>query len=275
MRVSIASEAAGPDRANEDFVAATTTAVVLLDGAGAPPGVDLGCHHGVAWFARTLGTTLLARIADPTGGQLSDCLREAITHTADQHVKSCDVQGPKSPGATVIAVRALDSAFEYLVLADSTLVLDRSHELEVITDPREALIGREFRAAMDATPNGTRAHEEALATYIASIAMHRNQPGGFWVAAADPTAADHAITGTVPLHQLSRVAIFSDGAARPIERFHLMDWPSALDLISRDGPAAIIRAVREAEDSDPQGVRWPRGKARDDATIALCFPAGD
>ncbi|MFI7690617.1 hypothetical protein ACIBQ6_16205 [Nonomuraea sp. NPDC049655] len=62
MRVTFATQAA-PGRANEDFVAATPDAAVLLDGAGTPPGSDSGCSHGVAWYSRTLGSTLIASIS--------------------------------------------------------------------------------------------------------------------------------------------------------------------------------------------------------------------
>jgi hypothetical protein len=34
------------------------------------------------------------------------------------------------------------------------------------------------------------------------------------------------------------------------------------------------RQVREAESSDLDGSRWPRGKAHDDATVAYCCAIG-
>ena len=40
-----------------------------------------------------------------------------------------------------------------------------------------------------------------------------------------------------------------------------------IDVIREHGPAALIRQVRAAEDADPDRERWPRYKARDDATI--------
>jgi hypothetical protein len=45
-----------------------------------------------------------------------------------------------------------------------------------------------------------------------------------------------------------------------------------LDLMENDGPQAVIRAICEAENSDPEAERWPRGKVHDDATAALCAP---
>jgi hypothetical protein len=45
--------------------------------------------------------------------------------------------------------------------------------------------------------------------------QHANRPGGYWIAAADPTAAHHAVRGNVALtgqHRLVRAALLTDGA---------------------------------------------------------------
>ena len=67
MRVTLATDPGTPGWPNEDFAAVASGAAVLLDGATTfPRGADTGCVHGVAWYARTLGTTLLAAItAEP------------------------------------------------------------------------------------------------------------------------------------------------------------------------------------------------------------------
>ena len=57
----MATRAGHPGRVNEDFVGAVPGALVLCDGAGIRGSGHL-CHHGTAWYARTLGATLLARL---------------------------------------------------------------------------------------------------------------------------------------------------------------------------------------------------------------------
>ena len=39
-----------------------------------------------------------------------------------------------------------------------------------------------------------------------------------------------------------------------------------MTVLRDHGPGGLIRQVRAAEDSDPDGARWPRSKARDNAT---------
>ena len=67
---------------------------------------------------------------------------------------------------------------------------------------------------------------------------------------------------------LSAVALLSDGATRLADRYHLATWDQLAAILDDHGPAGLIRQVRAAEDSDPEGRRWPRGKTRDDATAA-------
>lgn len=270
MHLEIATEPARLDRPNEDFIAASPSAVVLLDGAGTPPGSDCGCAHGVAWFVTRLGVNLLASVTNQPDRALTDCLADAITTTAALHPE-CDLTHPGTPSATVIAVRLTGQDLEYLVLADSTLVLEHTDPTAgpaAITDDREAQVGAAFRGSMDAVPIGTPDHADALRAYVEAMRAHRNQQDGFWVATADPAAAYASLTGSVPRADVTGFTMLSDGASRLVDRFHLADWTEALKLIRDHGPAALIREVRTAELSDINGQRWPRGKAHDDAAVA-------
>jgi hypothetical protein len=237
MRVSWATEPGSPDRPNEDFVAAASGAVVVLDGCSLPLGTDLGCLHGTAWYARRLGTRLLTRLLDdpsvPVGEPDGDPLRAALAASIDEvaaaHRGTCDLGHPNTPAATVVALRVRGDAVEYLVLADSSLVLHTLGRLEVVT-------------------------ESMARTY----------------AAAHPDAAQRAVTGVVPLTGLRRAALLTDGATRLADRFGINDWRELVHLLEEYGPEALIQRTREAELTDPDGRRWPRGKRHDDATVALC-----
>jgi hypothetical protein len=76
----------------------------------------------------------------------------------------------------------------------------------------------------------------------------------------------------VPIDTLSSALLLSDGASRLVDRFELATWPEAVNLARESGPSAIIDQVRDTERIDPEGLRWPRGKSRDDATAAYAVP---
>ena len=55
----------------------------------------------------------------------------------------------------------------------------------------------------------------------------------------------------------------------PGVEFELGSWEMLIQFLNDHGPAALIDHVRQAEDSDPRGERWPRTKRRDDASALL------
>jgi Protein phosphatase 2C len=266
--VSFASEPGSKGQPNEDFVAAAPDMIVLLDGAGTPDGLDSGCVHGVPWFTRQLGTMLLRTYKGPT---LAGCLAYSIDQVADGHKDVCDLAHPGTPSATVIMVRIKDGILDYLVLADSVLLLRLADDqIRVLTDDREAITGQSLRREMDALPAGTAEHRVAHREYVRAMRAYRNRDHGFWVADAQPTAAAHALTGSVNLADLRDLALLSDGASRLADRFGLLSHRAVMDLLRDRGPSELIAQTRAAEASDPSGNHWPRGKATDDATAVYC-----
>ncbi|WP_327067430.1 integrase [Kitasatospora sp. NBC_01302] len=222
------------------------------------------------WHVSRLGVSLLAEITKRPGEALAECLAAAITQTAELHGDTCDLAHPGTPSATVIATRIGEEEGEYLVLADSTLVLEPADGRApvAITDDRETKVGAVLRQPMDAEATGSQAHTDALRAYAEALRGHRNRPGGFWVAAADSAAAHEALTGTVPCADLAGFTLLSDGASRLVDRFALADWFQTPRLVCAQGPAELIHQVRAGERDDAAGKRWPRGKAHDDAAVA-------
>ncbi|MFI6706517.1 protein phosphatase 2C domain-containing protein [Nonomuraea sp. NPDC050478] len=248
LRVSYAS-AAAPGRANEDYVLAGPSWVVVLDGATPAPGVEPGCRHGVPWLVRTLAGALAAGIED--GGPLPEVLAAAITATMKAHGGSCDLGNPHSPSATAALARRRGDRLEYLVLCDSAVALwRRDGSVTVVRDDR-----------LDHLPGG-RPYSLELVTSL------RNRPGGFWVAGACPEAAGQALAGAVPVTELRGAALFTDGATR-LADWYGRAWESLVAGAAE--PEKLLAETREQERA--RGV--PHGKLHDDATAAwVSFPPG-
>jgi hypothetical protein len=217
---------------------------------------------------RRLGTQLLTLLATQLDRSPADSLAQAITDVAALHADTCDLGHPGSPSATVAILRAQPEAVDYLVLSDTTILLEEPAGIRVLTDDRLEHVAAVQHSAMHQHATGSADHTRSFAELVTEQRRHRNQPNGFWVASTDPSAAQHALTDTVARHGLQRAAVLSDGATRLVDRFGLLDWPGFLDVLAEQGPDAIIAQVRAAEHSDPDGQRWPRGKRHDDATAA-------
>ena len=255
-------------RPNEDFAGVLGDCAVLLDGSGAPGGLPTGCVHGVPWFVRQIGSRCLAAMAagDPAT-PLADILAAAIHDTAARHAGTCDLTVPGTPSGMVVMARAGEDALDYLVLGDSALAAELGDgTVEVVTDRRMELVAADEYKAVLALPIGTPEHQAARIAYVRRQQPMRNQPGGYPVASTAPGAAALALTGR--LADVRRAAMLTDGLTRYAE-FGLGTWGDLLGCLSACGPAGLIRRVREAEVSDPDGRQWPRAKRHDDAGVVF------
>jgi hypothetical protein len=155
------------------------------------------------------------------------------------------------------------------VLGDVTLAIEAADGLRIITDNRVDSTAKAERAAADALPDGSPEKAKALIRMKHAELAARNLPGGFWVAAANPAAVGHSLTGEIPLRTIHRVMLLTDGAARAAKPFKLYDWPGMFSAVASEGPGGLIKQVRMAEDADPTGIQHPRNKIHDDATVAF------
>jgi hypothetical protein len=263
----MATSAGKAGKPNEDFTGAVPGAAVLLDGAGIP-GTESICSHGVAWYTHRLGGALLGSLSRDDGQDLVAILASAIAEIAADHRTTCDITNPSSPQATVVIVRAREGWLDYLLLADCFLVLDQvCGGPRVITDEREVITRRMCSAPLHGVALGTPEYDRIRDSCIEALQAHRNQQGGYWIAKDDPHAAQEAVTGSHPLHDVDSFALLSNGASRIVSPYGVTDWPGVLELLSASGPAEIIRRVRQAEARSPEG---PDVTTADDATVAHC-----
>lgn len=265
MLVHFATLPGRHDRPNEDFVGAFPDCAVLLDGSGGPSELPSGCSHGVPWYVRQLGTRLLADM-ETNQASLTEILANGITSVGDLHRDSCDLEAPGTPAGIVLMARVVDDAFEYLVLGDSTLAIENHTDIEVISDRRIDQVATAERLQMETLPVGTPEHQAARIRFVELQRTLRNKPDGYWIASTDPKAADEALTGSVPLQEIRRASLLSDGVTRFVE-FGLGDWHDLLGMLDTWGPTSIFERIREAEVGDPDGKRWPRAKQHDDVAV--------
>ncbi|WP_443067581.1 protein phosphatase 2C domain-containing protein [Streptomyces sp. NBC_01268] len=263
MDVSAHSSAC-PGRANEDFAIWSDRVALVVDGAGMPDALQAPCIHGVSWFAKTLGAELLAEASG--SASLRDALAGAIELTADAHRSTCAIDDPLSPSATLAVLRWSSDAVDWLVLGDCTLVVEREGAVEAVSDTRLASVAASERAAMKGAAPGSPERQRLHASLVRAERARRNRPGGYWVAASEPAAAEAALCGSYPSQDLVQAALLTDGAARLVTTFALASWPGCLRILGERGPQALLRSVRAAELSDGDMTRWPRSKPHDDAT---------
>jgi hypothetical protein len=269
MRVSTATSPGSDQAPNEDAVCSSSRVAVVVDGVTAPAGLETGCVHGTAWYARQLATCAVST-SENTALDLRAALHEAIALVADSHKDSCDLSADGTPSATIAVVRENGGCVEYLVLSDATVAIAVDGRAEVITDERHLVLLAEPKRAVQSAPVGSEEREKLLRDLVTTQRKLRTIPGGYWLAGAVPSAAAHALCGSVPISDGLCVAAMTDGAARLVEVFEDQSWPDALQQLQKSGPDEWIRRVRDLEATDAALTRWPRYRLSDDAALAQC-----
>ena len=257
MRTELVSEPGDVQRPNEDFASVALPAsgrggvLVALDGV-TPPRSGTGCLHSVPWFTARLGGALTELAVSLMDVPLVEVLSGAITRTARSHGEGCDLSHPRTPQATVVLARWSPTAVEYLVLSDSALLVESPDGVVTpVLDDRLARLPR-----------------TALATDALIDANLRNKEGGFFTAAADPSVAGRAVTGSLDRAQVRALAALTDGAARWVERFGEGNWTDCFTFVRKRGAQALVDRVRELEHADAAArTHLQHSKTHDDATV--------
>ena len=271
---------------NEDLVAAVDGVAMVLDGASVPAGMPACCDRDAAWYVHQLAAAVIAALSGDTSPDLKAVLAQAIGTTDRVHAAGCTGQDRNAmgPNATVALVREQGGRLDWLVLGDSTLLLDTGQGVAEHCDRQVKTIEPRLRARIfERLRNGAGydnpAHQQTLAAIVEAERRLRNTPGGYWIAGADPAAASHSLTGSCRIGvgpgEVRRFALVSDGAERAVTMFRLHpSWEAFLDALATDGPAACIAAVRTVEEGDPDGRRYPRTKPSGDASALVCDLVG-
>jgi hypothetical protein len=139
-----------------------------------------------------------------------------------------------------------------LVLADSPIVAFGQGEPDVLADDRLVSL-----------------RDKGKLRTGADVHNRRNADDGFWVAEADPAAAEQAVRRSWPRDATDAVLIASDGVAIGVDEYHLFDWRQVLEIARSRGTESVLDTVRTAEEQDPDGERWPRPKRHDDQALVL------
>jgi hypothetical protein len=205
--------------------------------------------HDVPWLVAHLGANLAGLLLREQGAALVDVLRHGIAATMRDHAGHCDLTNGDSPSSTVAILRygAGAETVDYVVLGDSAVVIENGDgELVVAHDDRTAY----------------------LSDYsLAGVSRLRNTDEGFWIASNRPDAADKALAGSVPLSDVARAALMTDGITRLVERYG-RSWLELLDRMDKYGPGQLVADVRAEELAAAPGAY--RGKLHDDVTAVFC-----
>jgi len=247
---------------SQDRIFLTERAVIILDGATAfTPN-----KTSAANYVEILGVALATGLRTHPTADLRDILGESIAHAA----ASLKLSSGQSPSSTVAIVRVVGRGADVLVLGDSQIVTPSASYRDDRLDRIAPLWRSNYRSRLAAGGGYDDGHRAILRELQAEEARWRNIPGGYWIAEADPTAAQHAIVAH--LHEVPWLVLSTDGTYRPLQHLGRDNWA---EIARADDAAlsAILDSLHRWEaEEDPNGRALPRAKRHDDKALAVVTP---
>lgn len=278
--ISASEPRPGRDR-NEDLIGSSASAVWVLDGASSHGLMPACCGRDAYWYVHALSDALRGALAHDEGLDLRQVVADAIRTVSAEHHAACpNASATTALAATLALVRRRGDLLDHMVLGDSTLLVETAGGVVERTDRRLSDVAPDVREQIRDHLRGgggysSPAYRSLLTRLVEAEQAARNRADGYWIAAEDPEAADHALTGTFRIGsgpgEARRIVLLSDGLARAVTIFRLHGgWPQFLSALVAQGPTACFAALRSAENADPDGVRFPRTSVSDDASVVIC-----
>ncbi|WP_280229056.1 hypothetical protein [Nocardia cyriacigeorgica] len=255
-----------PAQSDEDRIAISDHAVIVLDGATAhDPAMPRAGK-----YVDTLATELGHRI------DASNDLRTALADAIDSTAALLRLTPGTSPSSTVSIVRVAPATVDLLVLGDAAAIVRTTDGTEhVHSDDRlerlELPDADRYRHRLASGAGYDRAHRDLLQSLQRAERKQRNQPGGFWVAEADPRASDHALTTSYARDEVVWAIAATDGAFDVLPALGV-GWRAVASLTN----AGLLDLLRHCQSweatTDPHGQALPRAKRHDDKSVAVVWP---
>jgi serine/threonine protein phosphatase PrpC len=246
----------------EDALAIGYRSIAVADGA-------TPIHETSAIVAR-FAQLVVETVVRGCDGGLS--IPEAIRMAIERHAVRGDPT--KTPSAAIVVARIVDDRLEVGVLGDCVgivmrrdariLVTETDHVLRSLDAVKEVVIAEGMLAGL-AYPIARLQIEPILEAQR----RLRNVPGGYWVVADPPEAAEHVRLVSVPIDSVASILLSSDGLLRLVDPFRSMTIEGLMEQARHHGLASLGSLLRRLEALPELLLTAPRTSPMDDVTAVF------
>jgi hypothetical protein len=263
-----------PYKPNDDAFGHVDTAAVVLDGATSLGDPLMPGDSDAAWIAHFGARRLMTHAKD------GDAPQDALRHTLADAEKSFQALRRRAPEAMwempcasmAFAVEA-EGGFDFLWYGDCAGLL---HHGPGAAD----VLGESFAKKSQESARAARlAKEKNLSPaaginrpeFLSALRKARNHlnSGSHWAFSPDQRAAEHVASRRVAADAGATLLLASDGFLALVTDYGRYTAHTLMDKAIAKGLGILADELREIEDADPQGHKFPRFKKSDDATAVL------
>ncbi len=263
-----------PFKPNDDSFGHADNAAVVLDGATSLGEPLMPGDSDAAWIAHFGARRLMAHVKD------GDAPKDALRHTladAEKSFVALRRRAPEAmwemPFASMAFATQAEGGFDFLWYGDCAGLLHRGPgPVEVLGESFARKSKESARAARLAKElNLSPAARTNLPEYLPALRKARSHlnSGSHWAFSPDIRAADHVESKRVAADKGAILLLASDGFLTLVTDYGRHTANTLMEKAIAKGLGILADEVREIEDADPQGHKYPRFKKSDDATAVL------
>lgn len=262
--------------ANDDRWGCTASAAWVIDGATSLSGAKaLPGPSEAAWFAEAVQRHLLQLVPQhETLGTLLPAVAARVRADFRRDAGRDLAAGEEPPAASIALLRHGDATgLEALNLGDCVLLyrhrdggLRRFGSCAVTAFEDKVLAIMQRLRAAGAAPEAIQA---AVWDQVRDNRGWSNRDGGYWVMDLTERWQGREQIGQLDAAPAGEALLMSDGYYRLVDHYRLYDDESLLAAARKRGLQALYDELRRIEAEDAATLRYPRIKARDDATAVL------
>jgi hypothetical protein len=264
-----------PGRPNEDSFASSPKAALVMDGATGLGESLMPGDSDAAWLARFGAERLMFYLRS---GLKARTVLNAVFNEVEHAFVTQRKRAPKEtyeiPFASMMLIASTDSAVDALWYGDCAALLARPGEVVEVVG--EAIAKRTLEAERVAKLAASHGLSPAAGfdrpQYLSALRGARNTVNsdkGGWLFGPDARAADHVSAKSLVAPVGTRILLLTDGFLALASDYRRYDAQSLMEAATAQGLEALGRELREIENADVEGRRYPRFKTSDDATALL------
>lgn len=262
----------------EDRVGADTKYIFAIDGASGLNGRHVTpADSDAAWLAEGLRCYLSEHLHDEnrTIGEIMGHGAELLREQYDAYWSAKEQDQVDYPSAGVAIFRVCGEWLEYFGLGDCDAILEtKDGEVLALEETALSALDRSALAQMVeyAKQHGCTMPEARAALHDVLVRNRnlRNTHNGYWI--FDPTGVGvpHARIGRWHLSDVKNIAVASDGFMQLVETFGVAaDRVELFGLMKEKELALMAKELFAMQDADPDCLRYPRFKLRDDTSAVM------
>lgn len=261
---------------NEDRIFSSDYFLVVVDGATGLNGIYLTNEGSdAAWLSKNLCDFLIAELSD-----IEMTVPEILKKTAKQLKSRLDKMGYENisnsyPSAGIAIVRQNRNFLECFSLGDvPILISDKNGNTICICDEalsnRDEQVIKRMKEIHLQTGCSVAEARKMVSDILLKNRLEMNQDGAYYV--FDPTGAgiDYITTDTIPLENISDIALMTDGYYAALSCFNIVkSQDEFMNLLGNGKAKEIFNSIKSLAFEDRDLNEFPRFKVMDDASVIV------